>query len=102
MPTKLTLSVDESIAELAKRVAKARNTSVSAMLSRFMTGLEAMDQSVRNPPIGPLTLAATGLACGPSDQISLGLRTKTDAQGDPRADEALLEDALWERYGPLG
>jgi hypothetical protein len=101
MATKLTLSVDESIAALAKRAAKARNTSVSAMLSRFVTGLEAMDPSVRNPPIGSLTLAATGLACGPADQVSLGLGATSDARGAPLADETLLEDALWERYGPL-
>lgn len=82
-------------------MAKARKTSVSAMLSRFVIGFEAMDQSVRNPPIGSLTLAATGLACGPANQVSLGLGATTDAQDDPRADEALLEDALWERYRPL-
>jgi hypothetical protein len=49
MTTKLTLSVDESIADLAKRAAKSRNTSVSALLSRFVTGLEAMDPCVILP-----------------------------------------------------
>jgi hypothetical protein len=97
MTTKLTLSVDQSIADLAKRAAKSRNTSVSALLSRFVTGLEAMDKPVRHPPIGPLTLAATGLARCPSDQDA-SLRASTAA--DARADDALLEDALWERYGP--
>jgi len=98
MTTKLTLSIDKSIAELAKRAAKSRNTSVSAMLSRFVTGLDAMDKPVAHPPIGPLTLAATGLARRPSDQnTSLAPSAATDAQ----ADTALLEDALWERYGPV-
>jgi hypothetical protein len=98
MNTKLTLSVDASIAELAKRAAKARNTSVSAMLSRFVVGLDAMDKPMGYPPIAPLTLAATGLARRPADQdSSLAPGTATDA----RTDEALLEDALWERYGPV-
>jgi hypothetical protein len=98
MNTKLTLSVDESIAELAKRTAKARNTSVSAMLSRFVAGLDAMDKPTGYPPIAPLTLAATGLARRPSDRDpSFGPGTATDA----RNDVALLEDALWERYGPV-
>jgi len=98
MTTKLTLSVDESIAELAKRAAKARNTSVSAMLSRFVAGLDAMDKPRGYPPIAPLTLAATGLARRPSDRDpSLGPSTATDA----RTDEKLLEDALWQRYGPV-
>jgi len=98
MTTKLTLSVDESIAELAKRAAKSRNTSVSAMLSRFVTGLEAMDKPEAHPPIGPLTLAATGLARRPSDQDA---SPEPSAVTDAQADQALLEDALWERYGPV-
>jgi len=97
MTTKLTLSVDESIAELAKRAAKSRNTSVSALLSRFVTGLEALDKPLRHPPIGPLTLAATGLARRPSGQDA---SLESSAATDARADDALLEDALWERYGP--
>jgi len=98
MTTKLTLSVDESVAELAKRVAKARNTSVSAMLSRFVAGLDAMDKAAGYPSIAPLTLAATGLARRPSDQGTLlGPGTAAEA----RTDEALLEEALWHRYGPL-
>ncbi len=98
MNTKLTLSVDESVAELAKRVAKARNTSVSAMLSRFVAGLDAMDKRTGDLPIAPLTLAATGLARRPSDRpSSLGSGSATDA----RTDKDLLEDALWDRYGPV-
>jgi hypothetical protein len=98
MTTKLTLSIDESVAELAKRVAKARNSSVSAMLSRFVAGLDAMDKPRGDPPIAPLTLAATGLARRPCDRDTLPEPgTATEAQ----TDEALLEDALWARYGPL-
>ena len=102
MTTKLTLSVDESVATLAKRVAKARNTSVSAMFSRFVAGLDAAmdkakdkatDKATNAPPIAPLTLAATGLArclSAPDSRLATGARN----------DEALLEDALWDRYGP--
>ena len=98
MNTKLTLSVNESITELAKRAAKARNTSVSAMLSRFVAGLDAMDKPKGYPPIGPLTLAATGLARRPTDRDpSLGPGTATDA----RTDEELLEDALRQRHGQV-
>jgi hypothetical protein len=101
MVTKLTLSVDPSIAELAKRAAKARNTSVSAMLSRFVVGLDAMDERTPDLPIGHLTLAASGLARRTSSRDpALGPEPATDARtDDARTDEALLEDALWERYG---
>ena len=34
--TKLTLSVEESVVEQAKRMAKANRTSVSAMFSQFV------------------------------------------------------------------
>lgn len=98
MTTKLTLSLDESIAELAKRVAKSRNTSVSAMLSRFVTGLDMIDRPAGSAPIAPLTLAATGLARRPSDGVP---SLEPDTATDGRTDERLLEDALWERFGSV-
>jgi len=97
MTTKLTLSIDESVAELAKRMAKSRNTSVSAMLSRFMTGLDAIDRPAGPITLAPLTLAATGLARHPDDG---GASLESDGAIGDRSDERLLEDALWGRYGP--
>lgn len=86
MNTKLTLSMDESVIERAKRAARARNTSVSAMLAGIVRGIDALDHP-RDPGfIGPLTRAATGL-------VELG-------PGSSDAD--LLGDELWERYGDPG
>ena len=86
MNTKLTLSMDESIIERAKLAARARNTSVSAMLAGLVRGLDALDHPPGPDFIGPLTRAATGL-------VELG-------PGGSDAD--LLGDALWERYGAAG
>jgi hypothetical protein len=86
MNTKLTLSMDESVIERAKQAARARNTSVSAMLAGLVRGLDALEHEPGSDFIGPLTQAATGL-------MELDLSS-------PDAD--LLGDALWERYGDLG
>ena len=86
MNTKLTLSMDESVIECAKRAARARNTSVSAMLSGLVRGLDALDHPRGRDFVGPLTRAATGL-------VKLG----TD-----RSDADLLAEALSERYGSRG
>jgi len=86
MNTKLTLSMDESVIERAKQAARARNTSVSAMLAGLVRGLDALDHPRGASSIGPLTRAATGL-------VEL-------APGSSDAD--LLGDALWERYGDAG
>ena len=86
MNTKLTLSMDESVIERAKQAARARNTSVSAMLAGLVRGLDALDHSRGADFIGPLTRAATGL-------VELG---------PGGADADLLADALWERYGDAG
>jgi hypothetical protein len=96
MTTKLTLSVDESIAQRAKTVAKARNTSVSAMLSQFVAGLDALERRSDSFPIAPITLAATGLARGCTDPGKI-----LDLGSDTGVDEKLLEEALWERYGSI-
>jgi hypothetical protein len=61
MSTKLTLSIDESVIEHAKQAARARDTSVSAMLARLVRGLHALDHSRGPEFIGPLTRAASGL-----------------------------------------
>jgi hypothetical protein len=86
MNTKLTLSMDESVIERAKQAARARNTSVSAMLSGLVSGLDALDHPRGPDFIGPVTRAATGLV----------------ALSGGRSDADLLGDALWERYGDPG
>ena len=83
MTAKLTLSMDEAVIERAKKAAKARNTSVSAMLARYVTGLDKLDNPRGGESIGPVTRAATGLV-----ELPAGV-----------SDSRLLEDALWERYG---
>jgi hypothetical protein len=86
MTTKLTLSMDESVIARAKQAAQARNTSVSAMLAELVRGLDALDHAPGQNFIGPITLAASGLA--------------RPASGSSDAD--LIADALWERYGDAG
>jgi len=81
--TKLTLSMKASVVERAKQAAQARNTSVSAMLAELVCGLDALDHAPHADFIGPITLAATGLA--------------RPVPGSSDAD--LLADALLERYG---
>ena len=57
--TKLTLSADKAIIERAKRVAAARGTSISAMVSHF---LDAISRPMPTPAeLGPLTRRASGL-----------------------------------------
>lgn len=86
MNTKLTLSMDASVIERAKRAARARNTSVSAMLAGLVSGLDAQDHP-RDPGfIGPVTRAATGLLELPAQSAH------TDR----------LSDALLARYGDPG
>jgi hypothetical protein len=82
MNTKLTLSMDKSVVERAKQAARARNTSVSAMLAGLVCGLDALDQSHHADFIGPLTRKATGL-------IDLD---------SSHSDADLLSEALWEHY----
>jgi hypothetical protein len=83
MNAKLTLSMDASVTERAKQPARARNSSVSAMLAGLVRGLGALDHPRGPDFIGPLTRAATGLV--DLDAVS--------------ADADLLGEALWERYG---
>lgn len=78
---RLTLRVDESVAEKAKRLAKENGTSVSAMFTRFVLALDSCRE--RRIPFGPITCMASGMVRLPND--------KTDRE--------LLEEALMEKYG---
>jgi len=86
MNAKLTLSMDESVIERAKQAARARNTSVSAMLAGLVRGLDALDHPRGADFIGPLTRAATGVV-----ELRPG-----------GADADLTGDALGERHGDAG
>ena len=79
--TKLTLSVDEDVSKQAKRLAKQRGTSVSAMFSQLV---RSMAQEDRGPQkLGPLAREASGLAALPKGTTY----------------RKALEDALLEKYG---
>jgi hypothetical protein len=86
MNTKLTLSMDAAVIERAKQAARARNTSVSALLAGLVHGLDALEHPRGPDFVGPLTRAATGLV-------------DLDAAS---ADADLLGEALRERFGDAG
>ena len=79
---KLTLSVEKPLIEDAKRIARERHTSVSAMFARFLRSLSS-DRAATSVPLGPITQKASGLVSLP--------------QG--HSDREILEDALTDRFG---
>ena len=83
--SKLTLTADASIIDAAKRLAAARNTSVSALFSRLIESMQA-EQGATNADLGLLTQRASGLVSLP----------------EGRSDRELLADALTEKYGSPG
>ncbi len=61
--TRLALSMDESVVERARRLAEARNTSISKLFVSFVCSMEQQkDADLRELP--PLTKKALGLARG--------------------------------------
>lgn len=80
--TKLTLSAEKSLIEKAKRVARSRNTSVSAMFARYLTILTKTEEE-EAPKVGPVTIRASGL---------VKLPTKRKAKD-------VLAEALAEKHG---
>jgi hypothetical protein len=76
---KLTLNADREVIEKAKRLAAERNTSVSAMFSRFIRVLA--DGRDRRKPLGKLTRRASGVI---------------DLKG--RSHKEVLADALRDKY----
>ena len=83
--SKLTLTADASIIDAAKRLAAARNTSVSALFSRLIESMQA-EQGAADADLGLLTQRASGLVSLP----------------EGRCDRDLLADALTEKYGSPG
>ena len=80
--TKLTLSADKVVIAEAKRLARERHTSVSAMFARFVAA-SGQRSTARTLAVGPLTRQASGLVRLPRNQT----------------DRDLLEAALAEKYG---
>lgn len=79
--TKLTLSMEKSVVRQAKQLAKARKTSVSAMVSDFVRS--ASLHTLPRQKLSPVVRSVAGIAKLPTD--------KTDRE--------LLEEALMEKYG---
>lgn len=81
---KLTLSADEEVITLAKRIAAENHTTVSAMFARLVRAMAAGGRNGKGKPVvAPITLQMTGLIKLP--------KGKTYRQ--------VLEDALCEKYG---
>ena len=85
MPTaKLTLSGEKSTIELAKKLARERHTSVSAMFLSYISALaRGQNTDLEEEDIHPLARQALGMA----------------KFSDPRSDRELMEEALMEKYG---
>ncbi|MGA2583535.1 MAG: DUF6364 family protein [Tepidisphaeraceae bacterium] len=79
---KLTLTAEKEIIDLAKKLAEARGTSVSAMFSQLIRAL-AEGPSQRGDKVGPITRRVTGIA-----------RARNG-----KSDRQLIEDSLLERHG---
>ncbi|HEX4056311.1 MAG TPA: DUF6364 family protein [Tepidisphaeraceae bacterium] len=78
---KLTLTAEPEVIDMAKKLAEARGTSVSAMFSQLIRAM-ADKRLGRSDRTGPITRRLTGIA-KPS-------RGKSDRQ--------IIEDALLRRY----
>ena len=78
---KLTLSAEEELVALAKRMAKSRRMSVSALFAQMIRALDRA-RTVDPADLGPITREASGLV----------------TQHSPQSDRELLEGALEEKY----
>ena len=79
--TKLTLTAEKRVIEIAKKAAAKQNTSLSAMFSRMVSAMaDAGADASRLPPI---TQAASGLVCMDGEKTS----------------RELLESGLLSKYG---
>ena len=85
MTTKLTLSVDPSVIDKARRISKRRHTSVSAMFSNFIILLE--DESSFEQEMPPITRRV----------LEMGAKLPQVPADWNYKDE--LADILSERYG---
>ncbi len=85
MTTKMTLSMDSSVVEKARRISKHRRTSISAMFSNYIASLEEVPAN--NDELPPIT----------KQILEMGTQLpQVPADWDYR-DE--LSDSLSEKYG---
>jgi hypothetical protein len=80
---KLTLSAEEEVVRQAKRLARRRKTSVSAMFSRVIRGMSDRPSRGDAPPAGSIAGRARGFVALPAG------KTARD----------VLADALIEKHG---
>ena len=78
---KLTLSAEEELVALAKRVAKSRRMSVSALFAHVIRALDR-ETTADGSDLGPITRQASGLV----------------TQRSHRSDRESIEEALEEKY----
>ena len=78
---KLTLSADKKVVEEAKKIAREKNTSISAIFSNYIMTLSDLRQY--DDEITPIARKASGIVSIPKE----------------KSDKKLLEDALWNKYG---
>ncbi len=81
MTKKLTLSMDEEVIKMAKRLAAENNTTVSAMVASYVKTVGAKRKS--RIPIAPIARKATGIVKLPKG----------------KSDRDLITEALMDRYG---
>ena len=85
--TRLALSMDESVVERARKLAVARNTSISRLFVSFVCMMEQTN-AVTDGLLPPLTKRALGLAKG--------------CVSDDWDYRDMLADTLAEKYGAIG
>ncbi len=88
---KLTLSAEEELVALAKRVAKSRRMSVSALFARVIRALDRETTADRSD-LGPITRQASGLVPQRSQ------RSDRELSDRELSDRELIEEALEEKY----
>ena len=93
---KLTLSAEQELVALAKRMAKSRRMSVSALFAHMIRALDRETTADRSD-LGPITRQASGLVTQRSHRSD---RELSDRELSDRelSDRELIEEALEEKY----
>lgn len=73
MKKKLTLTIDEEVTELAKRLAKRENTSVSEIVEQYLVE-RTSDESNWGPEKNSITASLLGSASLPKEQSQLSYK----------------------------
>ena len=61
MKNKLTLRLDSSLINRAKKHAERRGTSVSKMVADYFSIIDEKENSITNPDLPPVTASLTGI-----------------------------------------